>query len=321
MGRKKLQPHFLPHLSEYKERACAWTETIQNNIIFRMKPIVIIIFFALTAFSSFAQRLNEHGLKMVSEIEYSDKLGGGSCHLTFKYDDHDRLAQMSVYQDGKLYRDFIKTSDGLAVKDYDDYNYSPLRWEVAFDCYGNISKIFEYEEFEPGAIKRDEYQFFYERDGIGNPFRLSRYSHTETSKRKGQKAWYGTTVGTLYTEIFYKDGFIKAGYPQYFKRYAENINYEHINDTHINLLRLCNFDGFYFTLTEWLPCRSKYFEKDHFMDSSENLYQYDYDAHGNLVEIRYIPDVLRKKITIKYLFIRIERERSGCQFGDMANYS
>lgn len=286
---------------EYKEVGVGWDRGYSEQYHFRMKPIIIIIFFALTAFSSFAQRLNEHGLKMVSEVEYA--ISYSRTYLfKFKYDDHNRLAQMSVYQDGKLYRDFIKTSDGLTVKDYDDYNFSPLRWEVAFDCYGNISKIFEYEEFEPGAIKREEYQFFYERDGIGNPFRLSRYSQTETSKRKGQKSWYGTTVGTLYTEIFYKDGFIKAGYPEYFKRYAGNIDYEHINDTNINLLRLCNFDGFYFTLTEWIPCRSKYFEKEHYMDSSENLYQYDYDAQGNLVEIRYIPDILKKKITIKYLY-------------------
>ena len=283
-----------------------------------MKRIILITIFILVAFSSFAQRLNEHGLKMVSEIEYTDNYRNTVYQFKFKYDDHDRLMRMTIYRkwidtevslkymksltpqerkeymeefpsEFKLYRDFIKTSDGLTVKDYDYFNYSPLRWEVTFDCYDHITKICEYEEFDIGAIVRHEYQYFYERDG--DTFKVSRSSFTESFKRKGQKSWRDSSVGTIGSNSFPSK-----------KNKDDNIDYEHINDTNINLTRLSSFGCFYFPLTEWIPCGNKYFEKAFYHNPSENLYHYNYDAQGNLIEIKHVPDIVRQKITIKYLY-------------------
>lgn len=278
-----------------------------------MRPIALIIFFALTSFSSFAQRLNEHGLKMVSEIEFSDKRGGGSCYLMFKYDEKDRLTRMSVYRGGKLYRDFIKDNRGLYVKDYDDYNYSPLRWEISFDCYGNINRICVFEEFSPGSIRKDEFNFGYERDGIDDTYRLGRYSYTETGKHKGEKSWFGTSVGTLYGNFYHKEGFIVEGDGENLGR-TYTIDYNHINDSNINLLyffgRSSLYGGgmnmSYFTLTEWLPCRSKYFidESVNWKEDEDVLqYLYKYDDNGNLMEVeRIFLDYLDWELVIKYLY-------------------
>ena len=301
---------------------------------------LFIAFLILFPLSIFAQRVNEHGLKMVSEIEYTSRDQWVTL-FKFRYDEKNRLSQMTVYRKWiysdarikdlnemspqnrkehlqtfpakfKLHRDFIKMAEGLTVKDYDSYNYSPLRWEVAFDCYGNISRISVFEEFAPSAIKRDEFNFEYERDGINNTFRLSRYSGTETSKRKGQKSWYGTTVGTLYSDVFYYDGFIKLNsYPKYFETYKKEIDYDHINDTNINLLYFMGEGGLYgggmnmayFTLTEWLNCRSKYFMKVH---SEIMEYKYTYDDSGNISVIEEWEhwnnkDYLEGKVKINYL--------------------
>lgn len=313
-----------------------------SKLNWNIKQILLFFIFVLTSLCSFAQKVNEHGLKMVSEIEYQEEYRSCVELIKFKYDEHNRLIRMSVYlkwiyteaeiermkswtpqerkehlkeypTEPKLYRDFIKTSDGLTVKDYGSYNYSPLRWETAFDCYGNISSISVFEEFEPGSIKRDEYQFFYERDDIDNTLRLSRHSHSETSKRKGQKSWYGTTVGTTYTEIFYKDGFLTGGYPSNFERYSKQIDYAHINDTNINLLYFFSGIGLvpeYFALTEWLPCRSKYFMLDRDIKEVCNRYEsfivdmcrYGYDGNGNLTEIETISEHNKKYVRIKYLY-------------------
>lgn len=276
-----------------------------------MNRILLILFICLS-FSSFAQRVNEQGLKMVSEIEFIKDVAV-SYQFKFKYNDKNKLTRMTVFEDGKPYRDFIKDGNGLTVKNYDT-DYNPLRWEVAFDTYGNISRINVYEEFEPNAIKKVEFNLFYERDGIGNTFRLSRYSHTETSKRKGQTSWYGTTCGSTYREIFYYDGFllIDGVYPKYYEKYKERIDYEHINDTNMNLPYFMGNSGLYgggmdmdfFTLPEWLNCRSKYFMK---YDSEITEYKYKYDDRGNLYNIEKWEhwdnkDYLKEEVKIKYLY-------------------
>lgn len=304
-----------------------------------IKLILLFFILALTSRCSFAQRVNEYGLKMVSEIEYQEEYRSCIELIKFRYDEHNRLIRMSVYHkwiyteaeiermkswtlqerkehlkefptEPKLYRDFIKTSDGLAVKDYGSYNYSPLRWETAFDCYGNINSISVFEEFEPGAIRRDVFNLEYERDDIDNTFRLSRYSHTETSKRQGQKSWYGTTVGTTYRNFYHKEGFTVAD-----KSIEEtySIDYEHINDTNINLLYFFGVSSLYgggmymsyFTLTEWLPCRSKYFINRIIPLGDLIKYSFGYDRDNNLICVSKIEDYRlgkTEKITIKYLY-------------------
>lgn len=311
--------------------------------------IILVLFSAILHLSSYAQRVNEHGLKMVSEVEYKHPYSSSVDIIKFKYNEQNRLTQMSVYRkwiytdeeikrlnrmssqdrkehleefpsSPKLYRDFIKDENGLTVKDYNSYNYSPLRWEIAFDCYENISSISVFEEFEPGAIKRDEFNFEYERDGIDNTFRMSRYSHTETSKRKGQKSWYGTTVGTLYRDVFYYDGFIHTDcFPSQYEGLKETIDYNHINDTNINLVDIISGIGSlygrglnwkYFTLTEWLPCRSKYFMLDREIRQVGDRYesvvvemcQFEYDTKGNMVEIRTKSGDNGVLVKLKYLY-------------------
>lgn len=275
-----------------------------------MKAFFIYIIFGIISLTSFGQRMNEHGLKMVSEIEFFQP-DYTHVFIKFKYDEKGKLIRMSVYGTSHLYRDFIKTADGLEVKDYGSYNFSSLKWETTFGSHGNISSIAVFDEFAPGAIMKNEFNFFYEKDGMGTPYRLSRYSNTETSKRKGQSSWHGTSVGTLYTEIYYKDGFLMDGYLSEFERYKKFIDYNHVNDTNINLpyffyqIGPTNFLSMqYFTITEWLPCRSKYFiDKKAYLGDYIN-YKYEYDKDGNLISVeeRLRDGYLKKKLTVKYLY-------------------
>lgn len=305
-----------------------------------MKRVIIILsLFVLLALNVNAQRVNKYGQKMVSQIEYFQEKR--SRLFTFIYDENDELIRMSVYHkflydekgiawlnrisrkerneqlesfpmEYKLYRDFKKDDRGLVVKDYHTYNYSPLRWEVEFDTYGNICRISNFEEYSPGSIKKDEFNFYYERNDIDNTFRLCMYNHTEMGKHKGEESWSGTSIGTSNINIFFYDGFIMTETSSDLSRiaqYKNMIDFEHKNDTNVNLLYFMSTYGKlypggvymeYFTLPEWLHCISKYFVKN-----KENYY--DYDEQGNLTifgqgKTKSPKDCYDYRVEIKYVY-------------------
>lgn len=276
----------------------------------RIKILIISVLLIAGTINTFAQRLNKQGLKMISEIQYTEH-NGNQYLLKFKYDVDNNLCRMTIIRNKKMYRDFIKTSDGLTAKDYDEYNYSPLRWEASFDCYGNISKMYVYDEFERGSIKRDEYNFFYERDENDNTFRLSSFDHTETSKRSGQKSWYGTTIGRTLRKLYQSDDayLIRENNREFLKC---RIDFNYINDTNMGLLSIINHpcEMFSYTamdfisITEWLNCRNKYFIKPYNEESAIKIkYVYNYDDQRNLNCIEYWDCMgLETKIEIKYCY-------------------
>lgn len=309
-----------------------------------MKRLSISIIFLITlTLSTFAQRVDGQGLKMVSEIEYSQTSPTFREKFTFQYDENNQLVRMTVFHEKKrtdeevaricsrltpsekklfmeslntgyvLYRDFIKSKDGLSVKDYDYFNFSPLTWDIESELDGTISRITYYEEFDRGSFKKVEYNFTYERDPINNTLWLSKYNDTEMGKHRGKTSWRGTSVGTLYSEFCYKDGFIAEGHADDIGRYY-TIDYNHVNDTNINLLYFFGKSYLYgggiymeyFTIPDWLHCRSKYFadETIKWAKYKDNPYQanYKYDERGNLIEVEeLINNRLDRMIKIKYV--------------------
>lgn len=242
--------------------------------------VLVLVFASLMSIQTYAQRLNKHGLKMVSEVEYYYD-GGNNCLLKFKYDTNDKLSRMTVYWNGEIYRDFIKTEKGLTLKNYEDDYY----YDFVFDCYDNISKIYTYYEFEVGSVVRREYDLHYEKDEKTNTFSLISYDRTETSKRKGQNSWYGTSCGTW--NIYVGD--------------KKDVNNE--NDTNINLEAFHHSGGdnlfrggalWFLPVTEWMNYRPRF---------KYNDIKCDYDNCNNLIQVEdWFLDKLQWKINIKYVY-------------------
>lgn len=105
-----------------------------------MKSIALTILLALVLpFSIYAQRVNERGLKCVSEIEMSGRQTSNQRYV-FEYFDDLRLKSMSVYYGNVLYDKFTMNNGVLTRKSY-DYTDSDCEWVYDMDVYGNVTRI------------------------------------------------------------------------------------------------------------------------------------------------------------------------------------
>ena len=104
-----------------------------------MRKFLLAILFYIFAFCSFAQRVNERGLKCVSEIEMSGRQTSNQRYV-FEYFDDLKLKSMSVYYGDKLYHTFTMNNGVLTRKSY-DYTDSDCEWVYDMDVYGNVARI------------------------------------------------------------------------------------------------------------------------------------------------------------------------------------
>ena len=104
-----------------------------------MKQIDLAFFMLFTVFCSFAQRVNERGLKCVSEVEMSGRQASNQRYV-FEYFDDLRLKSMSVYYGNVLRHKFTLNNGVLTRKSY-DYTDSDCEWAYEMDVYGNIARI------------------------------------------------------------------------------------------------------------------------------------------------------------------------------------
>ena len=104
-----------------------------------MKQITLAFFMLFPVFCSFAQRVNERGLKCVSEFEMSGRQTNNQ-RFVFEYFDDLKLKSMSVYYGDKLYYTFTMNNGVLTRKSY-DYTDSDCEWAYDMDVYGNVARI------------------------------------------------------------------------------------------------------------------------------------------------------------------------------------
>ena len=94
---------------------------------------LLFAFIVLFSLQSFAQRVNERGLKCVSEFEISGREYDGYRYV-FEYFDDLKLKSMSIYYGDKLYRTFTMNNGVLTRKSY-DYADSDCEWVYDMDVY------------------------------------------------------------------------------------------------------------------------------------------------------------------------------------------
>ena len=262
-----------------------------------------------SVFSLYSQRVNERGLKCVSEIEMSGRQTSNQRYI-FEYFDDLKLKSMSVYHGDKLYHTFTMNNGVLTRKSY-DYTDSDCEWVYDMDVYGNVTRITMTCLGSNGRGYKTEHTYTYAQSER-NPWRnviedneieFARLSRAEPFRRNNND-WnrkFEYRDGIIYDVTFRED--YPEDYVNIFDRCANRFNFNVKNDTNIDFWQLWSTrttNETIVALTEWLCLRPDYlmdFEGDYIN------YYYEYDNKGNLIRIvEKHGDCIMKEVNIKYLY-------------------
>ena len=273
------------------------------------KIFVILTILVSSVFSLYSQRVNERGLKCVSEIEMSGRQTSNQRYV-FEYFDDLKLKSMSVYHGDKLYHTFTMNNGVLTRKSYDSLD-SDCEWVYEMDVYGNVARITMTCIGSDGSGFKDEHTYTYAQSE-SHPWRnvvedremeFARLSRTKPFRRNNNDdiRKFEYRDGIIYDVTFRED--YPEDYVNIFDRCAKRFNFNVKNDTNIDFWQLWfprTPNGTIIALTEWLSLRPDYlmdFEGDYIN------YYYEYDNKGNLIRIvEKHGDCIMKEVNIKYLY-------------------
>ena len=274
------------------------------------KIFVILTILVSSVFSLYSQRVNERGLKCVSEIEMSGRQTSNQRYI-FEYFDDLKLKSMSVYHGDKLYHTFTMNNGVLTRKSY-DYTDSDCEWVYDMDVYGNVTRITMTYIATDGSGFKTEHTYTYAQSER-NPWRhviedneieFVRLSQTESFRRNNndfvRKFEYRN--GIIW-DVTYREKHPNAYTNKKFNSVAQRFNFSIKNDTNIDFRQLwfpMTTNITHIALTEWLCLRP-----DYLMDFEGNYikYYYEYDNKGNLIKIvEKHGNYIMKDININYLY-------------------
>lgn len=272
------------------------------------KYVILYLFIFLFSIQSFAQRVNERGLKCVSEFEMSGRQTSNQ-RFVFEYFDDLKLKSMSVYYGDKLYYTFTMNNGVLTRKDYDNFG---CEWNYDMDVYGNIARITMTSIGSDGSGYKTEHTYTYEQ-AEKNPWRQVVEDKTIEFARLSRANPFRRNNNDDIRKFEYRDGIIwevthREQFPNEYtdKRFnsvAQRFNFKVKNDTNIDFWQLWfprTSNETIVALTEWLSLRPDYlmdFEGDYIN------YYYEYDNKGNLIRIvEKQGNYIMKEINIKYLY-------------------
>lgn len=276
-----------------------------------MKRGLLIALVFIFSNNVFAQRVNEYGQKVISEIlivhEYEgEELRNNTKKYVYTYSDDLKLKGLKYYWSGfdaregrivkdKLQEEFMLKDNTLTRKSH-VYEYSDMKWEFDFDLHGNIAKITEYSYGSDGSVAKYEYNYTYEYSKEHNWWQMVGSGWTEWYKPKNSKCFYKQELEP-YWEYCYIDGIrYDKGVSQRGIEYRrKDFNFDIKNDTNIDLYRIVDRDDIFIGIeaTEWNRSRNEYLRNKKY----DSPYEYKYED-DNLIEIQYGKST---HIYIKYL--------------------
>lgn len=274
------------------------------------KYVILYFCFFLFSLQSFAQRVNERGLKCVREFEVSGRGSYNGFRYVFEYFDDLKLKSMSVYVENTLKHKFTMNNGVLTRKSY-DYTDSDCEWVYVMDVYGNVARITMTCIGSDGSGFKTEHTYTYAKSER-NPWRnvvedneieFARLSRTKPFRRNNNDdiRKFEYRDGIIYDVTFRED--YPEDYVNIFDRCAKRFNFNVKNDTNIDFWQLWfsrTSNETIIALTEWLSLRPDYlmdFEGDYIN------YYYEYDNKGNLIRIvEKQGNYIMKEINIKYLY-------------------
>ena len=263
--------------------------------------------FIMWPFLSHAQRLNEHGLKMVKQFTihgYRDGQPSDTTKYVFGYDDHNRMISLDIMCDEEVSASYMKKNNAITKYENLFSEYGEAKFTV--DNNGNITS-FEYVYLDKEDGKPDWkniYTFDYEFDNTTNQYRLSRVSNDYSEYKRSTKSFIDIS-SSVYAEVIDIGGlYINGSKGKGGGFYV--IDYDHPNDTNMSFYAILTSSiGFMdaaldsLLLTEWINVRSSYFAK-----YTTDLYKlnFRYDDKGNLIQIdKIFRGRLSWTINIEYL--------------------
>lgn len=275
-----------------------------------MRRITLIIIFTISSLYSFAQRVNERGLKCVSEIKMSGRQASNQRYV-FEYFDDLKLKSMSVYYGDKLYHTFTMNNGVLTRKSY-DYTDSDCEWAYEMDVYGNIARITMTCMESDGSGYKTEHTYTYAQSER-HPWRQVVEDNTIEFARLSRAKPFRRNNNDWNLKFDYRDGIIWDVTYNYrhsdsdndnsFGYAAKRFNFNVKNDTNIDFWQLWatrTTNETIVALTEWLCLRP-----DFLMNDVGSHYEYEYDNDGNLIKITdrsWDMQYVYKEIKIKYLY-------------------
>ena len=272
---------------------------------------LLFAFIVLFSLQSFAQRVNERGLKCVREFEVSGRGSYNGFRYVFEYFDDLKLKSMSVYVENTLKHKFTMNNGVLTRKSY----YSPdsdCEWVYDMDVYGNVARITMTCLGTDGSGFKTEHTYTYAqserhpwRNVIeDNEIEFARLSRAEPFRRNNND-WnlkFDYRDGIIW-KIIHREQFPNEYTDKRFNSVAQRFNFNVKNDTNIDFWQLWfprTSNETIVALTEWLSLRPDYlmdFEGDYIN------YYYEYDNKGNLIRIvEKQGDYIMIEVNIKYLY-------------------
>lgn len=272
---------------------------------------LLFAFIVLFSLQSFAQRVNERGLKCVREFEVSGRGSYNGFRYVFEYFDDLKLKSMSVYVENTLKHKFTMNNGVLTRKSY-DYTDSDCEWVYDMDVYGNVARITMTCIGSDGSGFKTEHTYTYAQSER-NPWRnvvedneieFARLSRTKPFRRNNNDdiRKFEYRDGIIW-EVTHREQFPNEYTDKRFNSVAQRFNFNVKNDTNIDFWQLWfprTSNETIVALTEWLSLRPDYlmdFEGDYIN------YYYEYDNKGNLIRIvEKQGNYIMKEIKIKYLY-------------------
>lgn len=265
-----------------------------------MKQIVLVITIILSSLCLFAQRVNERGLKCVSEIEC---VSSGLVHkYVFEYFDNLKLKSMTIYTDNKIRHRFKIENDVLTRKSY-DYIDSYSTWTYDMDVYGNITRITREDKNTDGSRLKIEHTYTYAQSDR-HPWRNVIEDNEIEWVKLPQSRIYKRNNNNWVRRFDYPNGIIcESTFSYKYEDAADRFNFNVKNDTNIDFWQFWiprTTNETIVALTEWLCLRP-----DYLMNDIGSHFEYEYDSYGNLIRIierSWNYKYLYKEIKIKYLY-------------------
>lgn len=251
--------------------------------------VIIMLVLMLFPFSIYAQRVNEHGLKMVSEVELYSLKDGIDCNLKFEYNSDYHLIGVKCYgynfktEKYGLKNEYRLSNGRLIFKDYEEDG-NIYKYEYEFDWNNHITRITETPIKGQDVGSKWEMNYLYDFDTSANSYYLS---------KKTQREWNTNTITNTYvfvSEHCFGEYELRDGCVLNKKIVDYEIDKRKVNDTNLSLLNFLRFGGIgvsagcerYLSITAWLGCHNAY------MPDTDNpkyhRYEYVYDKQGNLLE-------------------------------------
>lgn len=276
------------------------------------KIFVILTILVSSVFSLYSQRVNERGLKCVSEIEMSGRQTSNQRYV-FEYFDDLKLKSMSVYYGDKLYHTFTMNNGVLTRKSYKSPD-SDCEWVYDMDVYGNVTRITMTCLGSDGSGFKTEHTYTYAQSERhpwrnvveDNEIEFSRLSRAEPFRRNNND-WnlkFEYRDGIIW-DVTYREQFPNEYTDKIFNNLKRRYNFNVKNDTNIDFWQLWSTRTSNVTivaLTEWLSLRP-----DYLMDWKDGYFEYvyEYDTIGNLIKITdksTDTNCIDKEVKIKYLY-------------------